>query len=610
MKKLLAHLATWVVALLVVIPLGCSWLAAQDGVATDQPAALVNEQSAPPEIPAQEQPEVLSRGPVHEAFAAPVDLQAQEGLLVPTQPPPNIEEVPPEERPQGQQYAWIPGYWSWDTDRSGYIWVSACWRAAPPNMAWVPGYWSQVFGGFKWVAGFWAPAGVQEIEYLQAPPALSNVEPPGAPPSPDALWVPPCMYWVQGQYTLRAGYWMTAQPNWIWEPSHYVWTPRGYIFAEGHWDYSVARRGMLFAPVYFPPAVYAQPAFTYTPGIVLNLGLLQINLFAYPRYNHYYFGDYYDDAYLHIGIFPWFDSRRLHTWYDPVFEHDRWRHRRTEPRWEQRERDDYNRRRADVNLRPARTFREQESRLAKLPEPQRRAFQVTQPIAVAVTRKTPLKFERINTEERQKISKQATAVHTFRDERTRWETTTAAPKTTKPPKERVGTVKVVGPKTAQPPKEREGTVTGPGSKTVQPPKERGGTVMAPGERKEAIQLPESRGTVTGPGPKTAEPPKERGGTVMAPGPKTAQPPKERGGTVTGPVAQRTPVSAPARVATVPKPERVKIPVPPISGRSDVPGIMHKGPPARPADENMVKGGVSILNRAADKDTRQNKDKRN
>ncbi|MCX7001653.1 MAG: hypothetical protein NTV22_00085 [bacterium] len=609
MKKLLTNLATWGVALLAVIPLGCLWLAAQDGVAvgvsTDQPAALVNEQSAPPAPPAQEQPEVLSRGPVHEAFAAPVDLQAQEGLLVPTQPPANIEEVPPEERPQGQQYAWIPGYWSWDTDRSGYIWVSACWRVAPPNMAWVPGYWSQVFGGYKWVAGFWAPAGVQEIEYLQAPPALGNVEPSGAPPSPDALWVPPCMYWVQGQYTLRPGYWMTAQPNWIWEPSHYVWTPRGYIFAEGHWDYSVARRGMLFAPVYFPPAIYAQPAFAYTPGIVLNLGLLQINLFAYPRYNHYYFGDYYADAYLSIGIFPWFDSRRLHTWYDPVFEHDRWRHRRSEPRWEERERDDYNRRRADVNLRPARTFREQESRLAKLPEAQRSAFQVAQPIAVAVTRKTPLKFERINTDERQKISKQATAVRTFRDERTRWETTAATPKAGQAPK----AGKVAGPQVGKPAKESSGVVAGPGAKTVQPPKERGGAVTAPGPA--TVRPPQQgAGAVAAPSPKTAQPPKERSATVTAPSPKTAQPPKERGGTVTGPVAQRAPASAPARAATVPKPERVKIPVPPISGRAVVPGSLKKGPPVRPADENTVKGGVNIPNRAADKDTRQNKNKRN
>ncbi len=181
------------------------------------------------------------------------------------------------------------------------------------------------------------------------------------------------------------------------------------------------------------------------------MGLLRINLFAYPRYSHYYFGDYYDEAYLSLGIYPWFDSRRLHTWYDPVYEHDRWSHHRSEPRWEERGRADYNSRRADTNLRPARTFREQESRLARLPETQRRSLQVTQPITtVASRRKPPMKFERINTDARQKISRQATAVRTFREERNRWESASAA-KTTPPQAERR--------ETALPPKERKLTVT-------------------------------------------------------------------------------------------------------------------------------------------------------
>ena len=119
-------------------------------------------------------------------------------------------------------------------------------------------------------------------------------------------------------------------------------------------------------------------------------GLLRVSLFAYPRYCHYYFGDYYDDAYLTTGIYPWFDSQRLHTWYDPLYEHDRWRNQRSEPRWEERERDEYNRRRADKDVRPARTYREQEARLTKLPEPQRRTLQVAQAItAVVASRATP-----------------------------------------------------------------------------------------------------------------------------------------------------------------------------------------------------------------------------
>ena len=549
MRQYRSRPATWVIALLVVTPLGGYRLAAQDGVASDasadQPSPLIEEQSAPPPTPAQEQPEVLTRGPVHEAFAEPVNLQVQAGLVAPDQPPPNIEEVPPAERPQGQQFVWIPGYWSWDADRNGYIWVSACWRVAPPKMSWVPGYWAQVSGGWEWVAGFWAPAGVREIEYLPAPPAVDDVEPPGPPPSPDTIWVPPCMYWYQGQYVRRAGYWLAAQPDWVWVPSHYVWTPRGYVFAEGHWDYSLERRGVLFAPVYFPASVYGRSGFSYSPSIVIDVGLLRVNLFAYPRYSHYYFGDYYDDAYLRIGIYPWFESERLHTWYDPIYEHDRWRNRRTEPRWEERERDEYDRRRADKDLRPARTYREKESRLAKLPEPQRRAFQVAQPLTVAVaSRETPLKFERINTDARQKIARQATAVRTFRDERNRWESTAA------------------GPKTAQPPGERKAAVTPPieRTQTVQPPRERRRHCDGAGRaHKEAAT----------------------------------------------PAAQREPAFVPPREAHVPQPERVQIPVPPVVGGSGVQGIFQRGPPARPADEDRAKEGKDIRrNRAADRDTRK------
>jgi hypothetical protein len=168
-----------------------------------------------PPIPAEEQPEVLTQGPVHEAFAQPVDLEDQTGLIAPTEPPVDIDEVIPSEKPAGDQFAWIPGYWAWDSDRNGYIWVSGCWRAMPTGMSWVPGYWAKAPGGWQWVAGFWEPVSNQEIEYLPAPPELTNIEPTGPAPSPDKMWVPPCWYWYNGQYTQRPGYWLAAQADWV-----------------------------------------------------------------------------------------------------------------------------------------------------------------------------------------------------------------------------------------------------------------------------------------------------------------------------------------------------------------------------------------------------------
>ena len=97
---------------------------------------------APP-VPYEEQPEVLTRGPVNEAFAQPVNLEIKTGLIAPNRPPADIEEVFPDERPAGDNFAWVPGYWAWDSDRNDYLWVSGCWRAVPPDMYWVPGYWSR-----------------------------------------------------------------------------------------------------------------------------------------------------------------------------------------------------------------------------------------------------------------------------------------------------------------------------------------------------------------------------------------------------------------------------------------------------------------------------------
>ncbi|MCX5658183.1 MAG: hypothetical protein NTW19_00490 [Planctomycetota bacterium] len=380
-------------------------------------------ESSPPPPPAEEQPEVQTKGAVHEGFAEPVVMQVQAGLVAPKPPPPNIQEVPPVDRPQGDQFVWIPGYWSWDADRNDYVWVSACWRAAPPNMSWVPGYWTQVADGYEWVAGFWSPSGTKEIEYLPAPPENADLQPPASTVVSSQLWVPPCWYWVRGSYVRRPGYWLVPQEHWVWVPSHYIWTPRGYVFAAGHWDYTLSRRGVLFAPVYIPRTVYLRAGYRWTPTVVVSTDILTASLFTYPRYNHYCFGDYYGDVSLNVRIFPWFDSVRVNLWYDPIFEHDRLVRGHSNPHWEEQVRHDFDQRREHVELRPARTFREQEIRVARLPEPQRRSAEVARPLNVVVERKsTVVKFERIDTNTRQNIAKRAEEVHTYESARKTWET--------------------------------------------------------------------------------------------------------------------------------------------------------------------------------------------
>src|SRR4051812_35037140 len=68
--------------------------------------------------------QVLTRGPVHEGFAEPVVFNPEPGPVVPHEPPPPVDEVPPDQKPEGEDVLWIPGYWSWDDAKEDFLWVS------------------------------------------------------------------------------------------------------------------------------------------------------------------------------------------------------------------------------------------------------------------------------------------------------------------------------------------------------------------------------------------------------------------------------------------------------------------------------------------------------
>jgi WXXGXW repeat (2 copies) len=386
------------------------------------------DSSTAPPVPAAELPagsELLTQGPVHEAFAKPVPTDPQAPLVISQQPPAVLQEVPPSEKPAGANIVWVPGYWAWDETRNDFIWVSGCWRNAPPNTYWVPGHWLQLDSGWEWIAGFWKPLGAQgqpEIEYLPAPPAAFEAEAVGSPPTPDQIWVPGCWYWSEGHYIQRHGYWMAPQLGWVWVPSHYAWTPRGYIFASGHWDHDFDNRGVLFSPVYFPAPVRVQVGFVFSPGLCVDLGMLQLNLFVNPRYNHYCFGDYYDASYQRAGIYPWFQCQTLHTWYDPLFVYNKWHFEHTDPGWATRQAQQFKQLQANRDLRPAHTYRELETQYNRLPAAKRPQRPLAEPIKTyAAAQSTPVKFERINATERQQYAARTSDVSTLRTQRASWE---------------------------------------------------------------------------------------------------------------------------------------------------------------------------------------------
>lgn len=388
--------------------------------------------SAPP-IPGDEEGvEVLTRGPVHEAFAGVVEFNPAPGVEVPKAPPPAIEELPPDERPEGINVTWIPGYWSWDDERNDFLWVSGVWRALPPGRQWVAGYWAQSRQGFQWISGYWADARVNETTYLPPPPATVEAGPNIAAPSVNYGWTPGCWVWYQSRYAWRPGYWVDGRADWVWYPAYYVWTPRGYVFVEGYWDYPVYRRGVLFAPVYFGHGVYARHGYHYSPRIVINLTLFVDHLFLRPRYHHYYYGDYYSASYASGGFYASFSYQSTHRGYDPIYAHRRWEHRQDRD-WEHRVQVTYQNRRDHEEARPPRTWSAQRKLGSTAPKDGSRL--VAMPYEQLSKEKGgPVKFQPVAPEEKQQIIERGKKVQKFREERSTLEVPAVKPSVAPPGK--------------------------------------------------------------------------------------------------------------------------------------------------------------------------------
>ena len=320
-----------------------------------------NAMAAP--APADPNVEVMTRGPVHEAYAVPVSAGQTAGVIVPKQPANPIEEVPPDMKPEGQNSTWIPGYWSWDDERRDFIWVSGVWRVPPPGFQWMPGYWQDVQGqGFQRISGYWMPA--------QAP--RNNLSSPAAAKrrgrahqqslrATNYFWVPGNWQWRGDRYVWQPGYWTAYQADWIWVPATYCWSPRGWVYVPGYWDYPLARRGLVFSPVYF-----AGPVAVYRPAICLDAGVFSVSLFCRPAYGHYYFGDYYDDRYVALGIRPYFYYNSARVGYDPLFGYYRWYHvdRMGEREWDRHLVGWHDYYRGHPDMRPPHTWAEQQRLLA------------------------------------------------------------------------------------------------------------------------------------------------------------------------------------------------------------------------------------------------------
>lgn len=297
-------------------------------------------------VPGELEPEVLARGPIHEAFAEMVLTNPTPGMIVNRQPPAPIEEIPPEQRPEGDNFVWIPGYWAWDDTRNDFLWVSGTWRAAPPDARWVPGYWTQVPNGYQWTSGYWSVESDDQVQYLPEPPPSQERGPSTAAPNEGAVWVSGNWVWQDNRYAWRPGYWAQGQDNWIWIPDRYVWTPSGYIYANGYWDYPLADRGIVYAPVYFNSTRVYNQSYRYSPSVFLQPSLLIWQLFARPSYSHYYYGGYYGSTGVNSGYYAFVDQQNYV--YDPLRSYYQWDYGRRDRLWNRQMRD-YYRQQSQVN---------------------------------------------------------------------------------------------------------------------------------------------------------------------------------------------------------------------------------------------------------------------
>jgi len=330
----------WIFGLLTTIAMA-SWTLSQE--------AVVPQKADDPQDPI----EVLTRGPIHEAFAQPVIQEPVAPTPIQKEPPPPIAEEPPQERPDIENAQWIPGYWAWDAEREQFLWVSGVYRVAPQGRTFVPGYWENTPQGWRWIAGFWSDPNQQELPYTPEPPApIESVQ--GPAPDENSIYIPGNWIYRNDRFIWRGGYWSAARPGRVWTPSQYYWTPNGYLFNDGFWDEPYDMRGLAYAPVYFNQPLWNNPGWRYRPNFVVSFGAFFDSAFICG--NGFYFGNYYGPQYARFGFRPWYQGRGR---YDPVFAYHGWQNHRNNPNWINNVQQTYGERNAGRGNLPPRNFAQQ-----------------------------------------------------------------------------------------------------------------------------------------------------------------------------------------------------------------------------------------------------------
>ena len=165
---------------------------------------------------------------------------------------------------------------------------------------------------------------------------------------------------------------------------------------------------------------------------MIDLGVFANHLFLRPRYQHYYFGDYYAANYQTAGFYPSYSYNSGRYGYDPIYAHQRWQHRQ-DRQWEHRVAADFQNRRDHEDARPPRTWAAQRALGASEARSRERSPVVAAPLAqFTKSQDSPLRFQPVDQSERQKLGQHGQEVQRFREERQKLETRAAAPSAEQP----------------------------------------------------------------------------------------------------------------------------------------------------------------------------------
>ncbi len=307
-------------------------------------------ESKPGELPDGIQ--IENRGPVHEAFANPgaPTRGGSEGSTAPKAPPPQVPELPPDEKPTGDNVVWIPGYWQYDLEKKDFIWVSGFWRNAPPGRTWSQGEWKVENGQHRYIPGYWKQSNESSWRIdLPEPPRSVEAGPNVPAPHKDAQWIPGHWVFRNENYVWQPGYWGEVEDNMVWMPGQYCYTGSGFRYVSGYWDYCLEDRGLLYAPVFFTRPLWLTPGWAFRPSFGINIGFgggwgwgwggFYDNLYFGPGFGSFWFGNFGSPWGWGAGFRPWcWNGHRGFA--NPVFNHYSWLNRNN-PGWRNHQQQGY-----------------------------------------------------------------------------------------------------------------------------------------------------------------------------------------------------------------------------------------------------------------------------